>query len=123
MDGTLVDSEKLWDVGMHALYGRMGGVMTEESREATVGGSAESVMLHTYRDLGLEPDPAAITMSIDWLHAYVGELFEGGLPGATVPANSWMRSTRTGSRWPWSPTPVVTSPRRRWTALAGTTFR
>ncbi|NIH96092.1 haloacid dehalogenase superfamily, subfamily IA, variant 3 with third motif having DD or ED/haloacid dehalogenase superfamily, subfamily IA, variant 1 with third motif having Dx(3-4)D or Dx(3-4)E [Mycolicibacterium fluoranthenivorans] len=80
MDGTLVDSEKLWDVGMHALYGRMGGVMTEESREATVGGSAESVMLHTYRDLGLEPDPAAITMSIDWLHAYVGELFEGGLP-------------------------------------------
>lgn len=80
MDGTLVDSEKLWDVGMHALYAQMGGVMTEESREATVGGSAETVMLHTYRDLGLDPDPAAITASIDWLHAYVGELFEGGLP-------------------------------------------
>lgn len=80
MDGTLVDSEKLWDVGMHALYARMGGVMTEESREATVGGSAETVMVHTYRDLGLEPDPAAITASINWLHDYVGDLFEGGLP-------------------------------------------
>ncbi|MGJ6124520.1 HAD family phosphatase [Mycolicibacterium sp. Y3] len=80
MDGTLVDSEKLWDVGMHAFYARHGGVMTEEFRVSTVGGSAEAVMTLSYRDLGLEPDPAAITMSIDWLHAYVGELFEGGLP-------------------------------------------
>lgn len=80
MDGTLVDSEKLWDVGMHALYADMGGVMSEESRAATVGGSAESVMVQTYRDLGREPDPAAMAASIDWLHGYVGELFAGGLP-------------------------------------------
>ncbi|MHA3021999.1 HAD family hydrolase [Mycobacterium sp. BMJ-28] len=80
MDGTLVDSEKLWDVGMHALYARMGGVMTEEFRESTVGGSAESVMLQTYQDLGLEPHPAAMAESIEWLHSYVGGLFEGGLP-------------------------------------------
>ena len=25
MDGTLVDSEKHWDVAMHALYDRLGG--------------------------------------------------------------------------------------------------
>lgn len=80
MDGTLVDSEKLWDVSMHALYGRLGGVLTEEVRESTVGGSSDSVMQIVYSDLGLDPDPAAMAESADWLHAHTGELFEVGLP-------------------------------------------
>ena len=80
MDGTLVDSEKLWDVSMHALYERLGGVMTPEVRESTVGGSAESVMRVIYADLGLAPEPAAMAESADWLHDHVGELFEQGLP-------------------------------------------
>lgn len=80
MDGTLVDSEKLWDIAMHALYARMGGVLTDEVRESTVGGSAETVMRIVYDDLGLEPEPAAMAESADWLHDYTGELFEQGLP-------------------------------------------
>lgn len=80
MDGTLVDSEKLWDVSMHALYARMGGVMSQEVRESTVGGSAMSVMRIVYDDLGLERDAAAMTESIDWLHVKTGELFAAGLP-------------------------------------------
>jgi HAD superfamily hydrolase (TIGR01509 family) len=80
MDGTLVDSEKLWDVSMHALYTRLGGVLTPEVRESTVGGSSDSVMNAVYADLGLEPDPAAMAESADWLHDYTGELFEAGLP-------------------------------------------
>ncbi|OBI59355.1 MULTISPECIES: HAD family phosphatase [Mycolicibacterium] len=80
MDGTLVDSEKLWDIAMHALYARMGGVLTPEVRESTVGGSAETVMRIVYDDLGLEPTPAAMAESADWLHDYTGELFEQGLP-------------------------------------------
>jgi HAD superfamily hydrolase (TIGR01509 family) len=80
MDGTLVDSEKLWDVSMHELYGRLGGVMTPEVREATVGGSAGSVMRAVYDDLGLEHDPAAMVEAADWLHDRTGELFEAGLP-------------------------------------------
>lgn len=80
MDGTLVDSEKLWDVSMHELYGRLGGVLTPEVRESTVGGSAGSVMATVYADLGLEPDPAAMAESADWLHDRTGELFEAGLP-------------------------------------------
>jgi HAD superfamily hydrolase (TIGR01509 family) len=80
MDGTLVDSEKLWDVSMQELYGRLGGVMTPEVREATVGGSAGSVMRAVYRDLGLELDPVAMDESADWLHDRTGELFEAGLP-------------------------------------------
>ena len=32
MDGTLVDSEKLWDIAMHKLYAKFGAVMTQEVR-------------------------------------------------------------------------------------------
>jgi HAD superfamily hydrolase (TIGR01509 family) len=80
MDGTLVDSEKLWDVSMQALYARLGGVLTPEVRESTVGGSSESVMAAVYCDLGLQQEPAAMAESADWLHHYTGELFEAGLP-------------------------------------------
>ena len=41
MDGTLVDSEKLWDIALQQLYVRLGGVLTPQVRAATVGGSAE----------------------------------------------------------------------------------
>lgn len=80
MDGTLVDSEKLWDVSMHELYARLGGVLTPEVRASTVGGSSDSVMATVYADLGLEPDAAAMAESADWLHDRTGELFEAGLP-------------------------------------------
>jgi HAD superfamily hydrolase (TIGR01509 family) len=85
MDGTLVDSEKLWDVSLQALYERLGGVLTPEVRETTVGSSANGLMRIVYTDLGLEQDPAAMAESSDWLHHYTGVLFEQGLtwlPGA-----------------------------------------
>src|ERR1700686_3860102 len=80
MDGTLVDSEKHWDVAMHALYDRLCGVLTPEVREATVGGSAEGVMRIVYADLGLEPDPVDMAATADWLHDYTADLFDQGLP-------------------------------------------
>jgi HAD superfamily hydrolase (TIGR01509 family) len=80
MDGTLVDSEKLWDISMHALFAKLGGVMTPELREASVGGSADTVIRLIYTDLGLELEPGAMAESADWLHEYTGELFERGLP-------------------------------------------
>ncbi len=58
MDGTLVDSEKLWDVAMQQLYAKFGAVMTPEVRESTVGGSAESVIRIVYQDLGLPLEEA-----------------------------------------------------------------
>ena len=84
MDGTLVDSEKLWDISMHALFAKLGGVMTPELREASVGGSADTVIRLIYTDLGLELEPGAMAESADWLHEYTGELFERGLPWCDV---------------------------------------
>lgn len=80
MDGTLVDSEKLWDISMEALFERLGGVMTPEVRTSTVGGSAGSVIRIVYDALGLDPDPQAMAESADWLHDYTGDLFDQGLP-------------------------------------------
>lgn len=80
MDGTLVDSEKLWDIAMQDLYRKFGAEITPEVRESTVGGSAESVMKIVYTDLGLEQDPVDMAATADWLHVITGELFEAGLP-------------------------------------------
>lgn len=80
MDGTLVDSEKLWDISLTALYEHHGGRLTPEVRLSMVGGSAEDTIHTVYTDLGLEQDPAAMAESDRWLHEYTGELFDGGLP-------------------------------------------
>jgi len=80
MDGTLVDSEKLWDISLQELYRRLGGELTPEVRASTVGGSSETVIGIVYEDLGLDPHPEAMAESADWLHDYTGELFAAGLP-------------------------------------------
>lgn len=80
MDGTLVDSEKLWEVALQVLYTRLGGELTPAVREATVGGSAESLMQIIYTDLGLDPDANEMAAHSDWLHGYTADLFDGGLP-------------------------------------------
>lgn len=79
MDGTLIDSEKLWDAAMHALYERLGGTLTPAVRAATVGGSAESTMRIVYSDLGRDPDPVAMAATSDWLHDYTAGLFDRAL--------------------------------------------
>ncbi|MFM9033995.1 MAG: HAD family hydrolase [Mycobacterium sp.] len=80
MDGTLVDSEKLWDIAMRELYARHGAVLTQQVRNATVGGSSETVIGIVYADLGLAPDPQEMAATADWLHEITGELFDAGLP-------------------------------------------
>lgn len=80
MDGTLVDSEKLWDISLAALYTEHGGTLSQEVRLSMVGGSAKDTIRTVYTDLGLDQDPAAMAQSDRWLHDYTAELFDGGLP-------------------------------------------
>lgn len=80
MDGTLVDSEKLWDVSLAALYEHLGGTLTHEVRASLVGGSAQDTIRTVHTDLGLELDPVAMAESDRWLHDYTAGLFDGGLP-------------------------------------------
>ncbi len=80
MDGTLVDSEKLWDVSLAALYEKLGGVLTPQVRASMVGSVAENTMRIVYTDLGLELDAEAMAESSRWLNDYTADLFDGGLP-------------------------------------------
>ena len=113
MDGTLVDSEKLWDVSLAALYEKLGGVLTPAVRASIVGSVAENTMRIIYTDLGLELDPAAMSESSDWLNDYTEKLFEAVCRGATARSSCWTRSPPTALRWHWSPTPIGPSPTRR----------
>lgn len=80
MDGTLVDSEKLWDISLAALYSELGGQLSADVRASLVGGSAEDTIRTIYLDLGLDLDPVAMAGSDRWLHDYTADLFEAGLP-------------------------------------------
>jgi beta-phosphoglucomutase-like phosphatase (HAD superfamily) len=52
MDGTLVDSEKLWGVGMHELAASYGAVLGDAVRDATVGVAADRAVAMLLDALG-----------------------------------------------------------------------
>ena len=81
MDGTLVDSEKVWDIALNELAVREAGRrLSAAARQAMIGSSMANSMRIMRDDLGLPGTPDA-----DWLNDRVFELFAAGLvwrPGA-----------------------------------------
>jgi HAD superfamily hydrolase (TIGR01509 family) len=85
MDGTLVDSEKVWTVSLEDTAHRLGGELSAEAREAMVGSNMARSLALMFDDLGLEHDPARMAQAEQWLIDRTGELFAAGLewrPGA-----------------------------------------
>lgn len=85
MDGTLLESERLWDIGMRELSLHLGGPMSEETRIATIGGPMDLAVRRTFEGLGVAPTPDEEVAAAAWLTDYMGRLFEQGLswrPGA-----------------------------------------
>jgi HAD superfamily hydrolase (TIGR01509 family) len=83
MDGTLVDTEKLWQAGLEELAHRYGGELSASARAALVGRTTDESMVILLADIG-QPwrDPAA---SGQWLEARVKRLMSTGAswrPGA-----------------------------------------
>lgn len=83
MDGTLLDSEKLWDVGLHDLASHLGFTLQESVRARMIGmDQTESVEL-LHREWGLPPDGVAANTT--WLIERMRTIFSGGVvwqPGA-----------------------------------------
>ncbi|MEU5725294.1 HAD family phosphatase [Micromonospora sp. NPDC047738] len=102
MDGTLVDSEKLWDVALQELAAVYGGTLSDTARKSMVGTSMAASMRILHDDLGQpERDPQA---SAEWINARILELFRSGLqwrPGALA----LLRAVRAAG----IPTALVTS--------------
>ncbi|MEV6370959.1 HAD family phosphatase [Micromonospora sp. WP24] len=83
MDGTLVDSEKLWDVALQELAAVYGGTLSDDARRAIVGTVMADSMRILHEDLG-QPE-RDLKVSADWIDARILELFRTGLswrPGA-----------------------------------------
>ncbi len=83
LDGTLVDTEKVWGLALSELAARYGGKLTDAVRAEMIGASSESTMSLLLEHLG-QPwqDPAEGSA---WLDARVLELFAEGVvwrPGA-----------------------------------------
>jgi HAD superfamily hydrolase (TIGR01509 family) len=111
MDGTLVDSEKVWDVALHELAAHAGGKLSEPARLAMIGSSMAASMRILREDLG-QPDRDEAA-DVEWLERRVEELFAGGLvwrPGAM----ELLRAVREAGL----PTALVTSTGRRLVEVA-----
>ncbi|WP_444951981.1 HAD family hydrolase [Micromonospora ureilytica] len=78
MDGTLVDSEKLWDVALQELAKEYGGELSVDARQSIIGTAMADSMRILHDDLGQpERDPE---ISAAWINTRILELFRSGLP-------------------------------------------
>ncbi|WP_243788817.1 HAD family phosphatase [Saccharopolyspora gloriosae] len=80
MDGTLVDSEKLWTISLSDYATYRGGELSIATREAMVGSNMSTSMRMLLADLDLPADAAAVAEAADWVEARSTELFRQGLP-------------------------------------------
>ena len=80
MDGTLVDSEKIWDVSLADLSAHLGGRLSDRARESMVGSNMDRSMQLLFADLGLPADPAAVADAGRWVTRRTAELFAADLP-------------------------------------------
>lgn len=111
MDGTLVDSEKVWDIALNELARRAGGTLSLEARHAMIGSSMSRSMRLMREDLGQPDRPEE--PDVAWLTDRVFELFAEGLvwrPGAY----ELLREVRAAG----IPTALVTSTGRKLVEVA-----
>ncbi|QIS07582.1 HAD-IA family hydrolase [Nocardia brasiliensis] len=80
MDGTLLDSEKLWDVGVRELARELGHEMTDEIRHALIGASGDDAMRIIFSSLGIDATPVAVREAAEFLDRRVAELMTGPIP-------------------------------------------
>ncbi|MEV4278321.1 HAD family hydrolase [Actinoplanes xinjiangensis] len=111
MDGTLVDSERLWGIALGELAVQAGGALSETARLAMVGTSMARSMQLFRDDLGQPGRPEA--PDVEWLTVRVQQLFADGLvwrPGAM----ELLHAVRAAG----IPTALVTSTGRRLVEVA-----
>ncbi|MEV5536122.1 HAD family phosphatase [Saccharopolyspora shandongensis] len=118
MDGTLVDSEKLWTIALDDYARHRGGALTDATREAMVGSNMTRSMRMLLADVGIagvpeEVSTAEVDAAAKWVAARMEELFELGLPWRPGAPEALREARELGI-----PTALVTSTIRSLTELA-----
>ncbi|MER7008345.1 HAD family phosphatase [Dactylosporangium sp. NPDC000555] len=80
MDGTLVDSEKVWEVGLTELAAHHGRPLSAQARRDMIGTNMADSMRILHADLGLPFTREAMDHSVGWLEQRVKELLRAGVP-------------------------------------------
>jgi HAD superfamily hydrolase (TIGR01509 family) len=113
MDGTLLDSEKLWDVPLYEFAEKQGGTLTLATRQAMVGSNVPKTLSLLYGDLGVEPTAAELVDAAAWIARRTEEVFRAGLPWRDG-ARDALRAVRASG----VPMALVTSTERSLTEVA-----
>jgi HAD superfamily hydrolase (TIGR01509 family) len=80
MDGTILDSEKLWDVALGDLAVHLDRPLTAELRGSLIGGSAADTLAALFAAWRLEPTGANRAYVQGWLDRRVIELYAEPIP-------------------------------------------
>jgi HAD superfamily hydrolase (TIGR01509 family) len=113
MDGTLLDSEKLWDVPLFELAERLGGRLSAPTRAAMIGSNVPTTLDLLFGDVGVLPDAEERAEAAHWIDKRMAELLAGDppwQPGARAALDT-VRATGL-------PTALVTSTERALTEIA-----
>ncbi len=113
MDGTLVDSEKLWDVALYETAEWLGGKLSEEQRMTLVGSNMDDTASYLLEVVGREVTPETVASTGDEIRRRTAGLFDDELP--------WRPGARellSAMRAAGVPMALVTSTERSLTELA-----
>ena len=75
MDGTLIDSEKLWDIPLYELGERLGGTLSVEGRARTVGTTTTETVRVIFEDVGGEWTPEREAEAKDFINTRILDVF------------------------------------------------
>lgn len=113
MDGTLVDSEKLWSIALRDYVAFRGGSLGAATREAMVGSNMRDSMRLLLADLGIPDSARELADAARWVERRTAELFRQGLPWRPG-AQEALRTVQASG----VPTALVTSTVRTLTEIA-----
>jgi beta-phosphoglucomutase-like phosphatase (HAD superfamily) len=114
MDGTLIDSERLWDVSLQDTARELGSEMSAQARDSLVGVDIDTSIVVLLDDLGVPATPERIAWTYERLVARTEELFTAGDVDWRHGARAALRTVRDAG----IPTALVTNSLRRITELA-----
>jgi beta-phosphoglucomutase-like phosphatase (HAD superfamily) len=80
MDGTLVDSEKLWDVALYEAAEWLGGTLSEAQRCTLVGSNMDSTAGYLLEVTGRAVTAETIVETGRWIRERTAGLFDDALP-------------------------------------------
>ena len=113
MDGTLVDSEKLWDIPLFEVTRELGGELSAGTRAAMVGSNIPTTLDLIFDEVGVTPTPSQRQDVAEWIDRRMLELFTQGLPWRPGARDALRAVRATGIRMA-----LVTSTERALTDLA-----